>query len=181
VSIPGEIWARWRVRLGYPVGAICFFLARPTWRSIEIGAVIGFFGLLLRGAAAGHLRKGERLATSGPYAHLRNPLYFGSLLLAVGFSAATHSIPATALLTVYFVVFYAAVIQREEKELRVRYGEAFEEYAANVPLLLPRVSAWKNAEERFSWMLYRRNREYEAAVGFAGGIALLWLVMIWRR
>jgi protein-S-isoprenylcysteine O-methyltransferase Ste14 len=180
VSVPGEVWMRWRVRAGYPVGAFCLLLARPTWRSIAVGAGIGFVGLLLRAAAAGHLRKGESLATSGPYAHMRNPLYFGSLLLAIGFSTATHSIPAAALLTVYFVVFYTAVIRREEKELRAQYGSAFDEYAAQVPLLLPRFTAWKNSPGRFSWTQYRRNREYEAALGFAGGIALLWLVMFWR-
>jgi protein-S-isoprenylcysteine O-methyltransferase Ste14 len=180
VSIPGEIWMRWRVRAGYPVGAVCLLLARPAWRSIAAGAGIGFVGLLLRAAAAGHLHKGEGLATSGPYAHMRNPLYFGSLLLAVGFSTATHSIPAVALLTVYFVVFYAAVIRREEAELRAQYGSAFDEYASQVPPLLPRFTAWRKSAEKFSWAQYRRNREYDAALGFAGGIALLWLVMYWR-
>lgn len=180
MSLPGEIWMRWRVRMGYPVGAICLLLAHPTYASIAIGGAVGALGLLLRAAAASHLRKGERLATSGPYAYTRNPLYIGSMLLAAGFSAATHSAAAVALLVLYFVLFYGAVIRREEQELRAQYGAAFDEYAARVPLLWPRLTPWKPSEEQFSWEQYRRNHEYEAALGFLGGLAVLWVVMFLR-
>jgi protein-S-isoprenylcysteine O-methyltransferase Ste14 len=180
LSAPGELWVRWRVRMGYPVAAICLLMARPTRRSIALGAVIGLLGLLVRGAAAGHLRKGERLATTGPYAHLRNPLYAGSVFLAVGFGVATHSWVAVTLVVVYFGVFYGAVIRREELELRARYGAAFEEYASQVPLLWPRLTPWRALQQPFSWSVYVVNREYQAALGFLGGLALLWLVMRWR-
>ncbi len=180
MSLPGEIWMRWRVRAGYPVGAVCLLLAHPTPKSIALGAGIGALGLAIRGAAAGHLRKGEKLATAGPYAHTRNPLYLGSLLLAVGFAVGTRSWIAVALLVAYFALFYGGVMRREEKELRTQYGPAFDEYAAHVPLLRPRLTPWKAATESFSWATYRRNHEYEAALGFLGGIGLLWLVMRWR-
>jgi protein-S-isoprenylcysteine O-methyltransferase Ste14 len=180
LTLPGEMWMRWRVRVGYPVGAACLLLAHPTPRSIALGAAIGAAGLVIRGASAGHLRKGEQLATSGPYARVRNPLYLGSLFLATGFAAGTHAWIAVALLGTYFAVFYAPVVRREEKELRARYGAAFEDYAAHVPRFWPRFTADGNPGERFSWALYSRNREYEAALGLLGGIALLWLIMKWR-
>ena len=90
-NAPGPGWARWRAPLGYPVAALCLWLARPTFISILIGSVVAVFGLLIRGAAAGHLRKREALAHTGLYARTRNPLYFGSALIAAGFVLASRS------------------------------------------------------------------------------------------
>jgi hypothetical protein len=180
LTLPGEMLMRWRVRAGYPVGGACLLLAHPTPGSIVLGAALGTVGLVIRGAAGGHLRKGERLATSGFYAHMRNPLYFGSMFLAIGFAAATHSWIAVALLGTYFALFYGAVIRREEKELRAQYGQAFDDYASQVPLLWPRFAGYRGSNEGFSWATYARNREYEAALGFVGGIVLLCLIMKWR-
>ncbi len=138
-------------------------------------------GLLLRAYAAGHLRKHKQLATSGPYAYTRNPLYLGSVLLGAGFSVASHSWISTALLAAYLMVFYPAVIRREQAELKTLYGDAFVEYASRVPAFWPRLSPARSMGERFSSALYRQNREYEAAIGLAVAMAILWLLMLWRR
>ncbi len=178
MSAPGEFFVRWRVRLGYPLAIVCFWLARPTLLSLAIGAGIAAPGLLLRGAAAGHLNKLERLATSGPYAYTRNPLYLGSALLAAGFLMASRSWSVAALVAAYFVVFYAAVMRREEQELRSRFGAAFNDYAARVPLFWPRFATGGAARgAKFSWAVYHRNREDRAALGFLAAMALLWLRM----
>src|SRR3989442_10674751 len=134
--VSSEIWVRWRVRLGYPVALISFVLARPTPSSLTIGTAIAALGLLVRGTAAGHLCKGERLAIWGPYAYTRNPLYLGSTLLAAGFVVATHSWSATAIVLGYFALFYPAVMRREEQEIRRSYGAGLEHYAA------PRSGFW---------------------------------------
>jgi protein-S-isoprenylcysteine O-methyltransferase Ste14 len=176
-----SFWGRWRVRVGYPVAAACLWLAAPTPRSIALGAVVAAAGLVVRGAAAGRLRKHEALATSGPYARTRNPLYFGTVFLGVGFAVASWSPWAAALLVGYFLLFYPAVMKREEGELREHYGAAFEEYAARVPLFWPRLRRAGSAGEGFSWAIYRRNREYQALLGFLAGLALLWLRMKMRR
>lgn len=181
MTSPGEFWTRWRVRLGYPVAITCFLLARPTPMCLTIGAGIAALGLVLRGAAAGHLRKHERLATSGPYAYTRNPLYLGSALLAAGFLIASRSWVAAALLSAYSVLFYLVVMRREEQELRAQYGTAFDDYAARVPLfwplVRPRELPGESGNEGFSWNLYFRNREYRAALGWLVGVAALWLRM----
>lgn len=184
MATPGKLWTRWRVRLGYPVALVCFLLAQPTPERLAIGACIAAVGVVLRGSAAAHLRKHEQLATSGPYASTRNPLYFGSALLAAGFLVASRSWIAAAILITYFVLFYGAVMRREEQELRAHYGAAFDEYAARVPLFWPwrgvRRMPSKTADARFSWNLYWRNREYEAALGWLVGVGLLWLKMHWQ-
>ena len=176
-----NFWIRWRVRVGYPVGITAFWFARPQTAWLVCGVGIALLGLLLRGYAAGHLRKHKQLATSGPYAFTRNPLYLGSVLLAAGFSVASHSWISTALLAAYLAVFYPVVIRREQKELETLYGGAFVEYASRVPAFWPRVSPAMPSAESFSWELYRKNREYEAAIGLALAMAILWVVMLWRQ
>jgi protein-S-isoprenylcysteine O-methyltransferase Ste14 len=142
------------------------------------GAGIAICGLIIRGYAAGHLRKHKQLATSGPYAFTRNPLYLGSVLLAAGFSVASHSWISTLLLAAYLAIFYPAVISREQNELERHYGAAFVEYMSHVPVFWPRLSPAMASTERFSWPLYRQNREYEAAIGLVVAMAILWIRMI---
>ena len=144
------------------------------------GAGIAILGLLMRGYAAGHLRKHKQLAISGPYAFTRNPLYLGSVFLAAGFSVASHSWISTLLLAAYLAIFYPVVIRREQAELKTLYGAAFVEYASQVPAFWPRLSPAMASTERFSWPLYRQNREYEAAIGLAVAMAILWVLMLWR-
>ena len=144
------------------------------------GVGIAILGLLLRGYAAGHLRKHKQLAISGPYAFTRNPLYLGSVLLAAGFSVASHSWISTLLLGAYLAIFYPVVIRREQAELKTLYGVAFVEYASRVPAFWPRLSPAMASTERFSWPLYRQNREYEAAIGLVVAMVILWILMQWR-
>ena len=157
-----------------------FWFARPQLKWLLCGVGIAICGLLLRGYAAGHLRKHKQLAISGPYAFTRNPLYLGSVLLAAGFSVASHSWISTLLLAAYLAIFYPMVIRREEAELKTLYGAAFVEYASQVPAFWPRLSPAMVSTERFSWPLYRQNREYEAAIGLAAAMAILWILMLWR-
>ncbi len=168
------------MRVGYPVGIAAFWFAHPQIKWLICGAGIALLGLLVRGYAAGHLRKHQQLATSGPYAFTRNPLYLGSVLLAAGFSVASHSWISTLLLAAYFAIFYPVVIRREQTELEKFYGEAFVEYAARVPAFWPRLSPAMPSTEHFSWQLYRKNREYEAAIGLAVAMMILGIVMMWR-
>jgi protein-S-isoprenylcysteine O-methyltransferase Ste14 len=174
-------FTRWRVRLGYPLAILVLALARPTLRSILIGALVGVIGLLVRALAAGHLHKQEILTVTGPYAYTRNPLYLGSAILTVGAAIATWSWAAAATLCVYFALFYSVVMRREEQELRLQHGAAFDDYAAAVPLFFPRFSPAKlgaGASGSFSIAQYKKNREYRAAVGFLLLLGLL--VVIWR-
>ena len=182
-----KFWMRWRVRLGYPVAIVFLVLARPIPHSIVAGGIVAAFGLLVRGAASGHLRKDEQLATTGPYASTRNPLYLGSAFLAAGFIIAGDSWRAGLIVGIYFAVFYYAVIRDEEADLRKRFGAAFEEYAARTPVFFPGFRTnkegappGKTSANVFSWAQYRRNREYQALLGTIAGLVVVWLRM-WIR
>jgi protein-S-isoprenylcysteine O-methyltransferase Ste14 len=180
-TIRPSFFARWRVRLGYPLAIVLLVLARPTPKSILIGGAVGLVGLWMRALAAGHLHKQEMLTVSGPYAHTRNPLYFGSAILTAGAALAMNSWIAAMLLLVYFAVFYSMVMRKEEGELRFHHGAAFEEYAKAVPLFFPRVTAAKlglGVTRTFSSAQYKKNREFRAAIGFLLLLALL--VIKWR-
>jgi protein-S-isoprenylcysteine O-methyltransferase Ste14 len=174
---------RWRVRTGYPVGILFWVLAAPTRRSILIGTALTLVGLAIRAAASGYLHKDRELATSGPYAHTRNPLYLGSAFMALGFGVAGNSIWAGALVLIYFAVFYYAVMRNEEADLRKLFAPAYDAYAAQVPLFFPVLTARGTgtaASAPFSWAQYRRNREYKALIGTLLGLAVVWLRLCLR-
>jgi protein-S-isoprenylcysteine O-methyltransferase Ste14 len=181
MSDASAIFARWRVRLGYVLAIFVLWFARPTPRSVLLAAAIGLIGLWIRAYAAGYLHKQELLTVTGPYAYTRNPLYFGSAFLALGAAVATRSWISAGILLVYFVVVYSVVMRREEGELLGHHGEAFRAYAATVPLFFPRPVAAKLAGASagaFSFFQYKKNHEYQAALGYL--LLLMALVVIWR-
>ena len=181
MSATGSFFVRWRVRLGYPLAIAVLYFSRPTPRSILLGALVGIFGLWLRAYAAGYLHKQEVLTVTGPYAYTRNPLYLGSAILALGAAIAMCSWISALILIVYFAVFYSIVMRREASELHVRHGVSFEEYARNVPLFIPRLTASKlpgDSAGSFSLAQYKKNHEWQAALGFL--FLLLVLLVIWR-
>ncbi len=179
----GRIARRIRVPLGFVFAVLYFWLARPTWRSLALGAAGVVPGLLIRALASGHVRKNEALATSGPYAYTRNPLYLGSLLIGIGFAVASRSWWVGVALVVMFFAIYMPVIRGEETFLRGKFSE-FEEYARHVPRMFPRVTAWNplpGAESGgFSISLYVQHREYNAAIGAAAMGAGLMVKMMMR-
>lgn len=173
---------RWRVRAGYPVAVLFLVLASPNPRMISIGALVSVLGLFIRGYAAGHLRKDRELATTGPYARTRNPLYLGSAILAAGFMIAGNSIGAALLVALYFSVFYYAVMRNEEADLSKRFGAPFDEYAKRVPLFFPSLAVRSSGgPTNFSWDQYSRNREYKAAIGTLLGVGVIIVRMYIRH
>ncbi len=176
-----KIARRIRVPLGFVFAVLYFWLARPTWRWLAFGAVLIVPGLLIRALASGHVRKNEALATSGPYAYTRNPLYLGSLLMGIGFAVAARSWWVGVALVVMFVAIYVPVIRDEEAFLRGKFPE-FEQYAQRVPRMLPRiVPARSDGEGGFSMELYLKHREWNALLGALGMFAALIVKMEWFR
>lgn len=181
MSSASAFFARWRVRLSYPLAILVLWFARPNPRSILWGVPLGLIGLLIRARAAGHLHKQELLTVTGPYAYTRNPLYLGSAILTLAAAIAAHSWISAAILCVYFALFYSIVMRREEAELRQLHSAAFEEYARAVPLFFPRLSPARlsfGGAGSFSFAQYKKNHEYQAAIGFL--LLLVLLLLMWR-
>ena len=175
----GGTWIqRWRVPLGFLSGALFLLFARPRPSTLIAGAVISVLGLLLRGWAAGHIRKNSALATSGPYAFTRNPLYLGSFLLGVGFTIGSGFWPLGILFAVLFLGIYFPVMRVESGTLAQLFGESFQRYAREVPLFFPRVTPYRSGEPAngFDGNLYMRYREYRAALG----LVIAWMLLVFK-
>jgi protein-S-isoprenylcysteine O-methyltransferase Ste14 len=165
--------ARWRVPLGFALGIAYLVFCQPTSRLMLYGGALAFAGLVLRAWAAGHLDKNQQLAASGPYRYTRNPLYLGSFLMGAGFALAGNRWQLGLAFLVFFLAIYVPVMRREEAELRALFGEAFDSYARAVPPFLPSGRRAPASGGAFMWRRYFRNREYQAALGFAAGFAFL--------
>jgi protein-S-isoprenylcysteine O-methyltransferase Ste14 len=171
------------VPLGFACAVVFVLLARPNRLSLAVGGGVALSGLLLRAWASGHIRKNSRLAVSGPYAHTRNPLYLGSFVLGLGFTIAAASSPWLLLIlgglfASLFLGIYVPVMRVESATLAELFGEEYRRYAEAVPLLFPRLTAYRadvDANEKFDLALYLRYREYRAALGLLLAWGVLWL------
>jgi hypothetical protein len=169
---------RIRVPLGFATAALYLF---ELWRRAPRPAAIAWSlalvlpGLWLRGYAAGYVKKNRELTQTGPYAHTRNPLYLGSIMIAAGFALALLSWPVALALALMFLIIYIPVIASEERFLRTTFPD-FGAYCRRVPRLIPRItpgnppsptsgSETEVTSGKFSFALYLRHREYNAAIG----------------
>jgi hypothetical protein len=183
--VPSESSVTWqgiarriRVPAGFAFTVLYLWLARPTWKSILLGSVFVISGIVMRALASGHVKKNEQLTTSGPYGYTRNPLYLGSLILALGFILAALNWWIALILAAMFAAIYLPVIQAEEAFLRKQFPE-FEDYSREVPKLFPRLTSFHYSGKEFSWNLYLKHREYNAALGSAALIAALVAKVLW--
>ena len=167
---------RRRVPLGFLAAAAFIFFADPVSWSLLWGGLIAVAGLLVRAWSAGHIRKNAELAVSGPYSHTRNPLYFGSFLLGVGFTVAAANVWLVLIFAALFLGIYLPVMRTEASDVRALFPVDYEDYAANVPLFVPRLFAWgAAAKNKFDFALYLKYREYRAALGLVAAWCLLLL------
>jgi protein-S-isoprenylcysteine O-methyltransferase Ste14 len=170
-------WQRVARRIRVPLGFVAagiylwqLWVHKPLPAHILWSLALVVPGLLLRGYAAGYVKKNAELTITGPYAHVRNPLYLGSILIAAGFGVALMSWPFAVVLAVFFLLIYVPVIASEERFLRDTFLE-FEWYCARVPRLIPRLTPVRSPDARpgsggsFSFALYMKHREYNSAIG----------------
>jgi protein-S-isoprenylcysteine O-methyltransferase Ste14 len=175
VSFPkpyADAVAKLRVPGGFILVAAFLWLSAPSPASLKIGLPVSILGLFLRAWAAGHLEKNTTLAQGGPYAHVRNPLYIGTLLTAAGLVIASRRWELGVLFAVVFLLIYLPVVELEEQHLRKLFPD-YADYAQRVPKLLPHLHG--SSPKRFRWSIYMKNQEFQALLGFlAGAIVLVW-------
>lgn len=182
-----------RTRSAWLLAIPFLLLARPTPELLGAGAVLATLGLLLRGWAAGTIRKDEALTTSGPYAHLRHPLYVGSFLIGTGLALGGGHWAWVVLVILFFLVIYRGTVAEESERLARLFGSRYEEYATHVPALVARLTPYRPGGEAgspaveapppapggFAWRRYVRNREWQALLGAAAALAVLWAKLRW--
>lgn len=161
-----------------------YYFAVPTVSTLVLGVALGGIGLSIRAWAAGSIEKNRELATNGPYAYTRNPLYLGSFFLGLGTTLGGGRWVFMVLFLVFYLTVYRATAVREEAELEKMFGERYQTYSAAVPFFLPRFSPYRGSEKTeepgrgFSVAQYVRNREWEAGLGAMAGFGGLVLKMV---
>ena len=162
------------MRAGYLAGALALYFARPSLASLALGLPLALVGEALRFWAAGHIEKTRSLATGGPYAHTRNPLYVGSMVIAAGLALGSASPWTLGVAAVYLTVFYPAVIRQEASFLRQKFPTDYGPWEREVPLFLPRLRPAGPRSSRFAWRRVLENHEWRAALAIPLTVALLY-------
>jgi protein-S-isoprenylcysteine O-methyltransferase Ste14 len=169
----------------YAIGALVLVLTRPSLPGFAAGLLLVTVGAALRGWGAGHLVKNDQLTVTGPYAYMRHPLYAGTLLIAIGFSAIVGGWVAVGLLALLLPWFFLDYFPRKDRiesaRLERLYGDSYARYRAEVPALLPRLKPWRGDSDRilaagqvsgvrWSRQLYSGNNELGTLLALVAGI-----------
>jgi hypothetical protein len=176
--------------MGFVFALFFLLTAHPSVHSLLWSLLGTVPGVVLRAYASGYVKKNTELTTTGPYAYTRNPLYLGSMLIAFGFAVAAHSWWVALALAILFALIYLPTIRSEEEFLRGHFSD-YDEYSSRVPRLIPRLTPASSTtgggvtssfSGGFSGALYRKHREYNAALGTLTIYAVLLLrLFVWHR
>lgn len=165
----------WLAPLALLAASLIFNRRDGGWAAFGAGVALVVLGEIVRFWAAGYIAKDTEIATGGPYAHVRNPLYFGSFLLAIGYGLVSGlGWWGVGAMVVLFLLFHLSAIAYEETFLKSRFGGPYKEYLRRVPRLLP--SPWprtKGGSGHFEWAQAVRNREPISALFALIFVALL--------
>ncbi len=142
-----------------------------------LAALVALAGWLIRVWGSSYLSSGivwsdvvrtGVLRVSGPYRYVRNPLYLGNLLLALGIGMLGPPSAATIII-VGNIIFVYRLIAIEERSLLQAHGQAYEAYRKSVPRLLPRLTpaALPATDQRPSWSDGLRGELFMAGFAFA--------------
>ncbi len=151
---------RLRVHIGYVLIITIAMTARPSLERLAVGTAGIFLGVLIRAWASGIVMKDEELAVEGPYSLCRNPLYVGNILIGYSFTIINGTLWSVGVLTLYLLLFYPYVIRREANKMRKFFGEEYEEYSQEVPILIPRLTPYKTLSGWSFEQYFSENKDF---------------------
>lgn len=169
----GPFLERRRVAITWVLAVAFLLFAAPRPGTIAAGVLLMCAGAAFRVWASGHIRKQQNLAREGPYSLTRNPLYFGSFVMACGALLMGWNGWVVIGFLLLAVPMYRTVMKREEDFLHERFKEEYASYRRDVPLFFPRAALPSGSGGTFDWDLVRRHREWRVWAG----IALVTLLM----
>jgi protein-S-isoprenylcysteine O-methyltransferase Ste14 len=141
---------RFRQFLGIAFVILVSTAGEPKKIFFFAGAVLVILGIAARLWASGHIKKNKVLATDGPYAYVRHPLYVGNLTLGFGFAIASSLWWSLPMLIFILLAFYPPSIRREDEKLHRMFKEEWEEWRKGTRALIPRLTSCRPAQ-RGSW------------------------------
>ena len=136
-----------------PFVVVMLIFAYPNIWSLILGFLITVSGELIRlwgvSWAGSETRTtgnvgGTYLIISGPFAHLRNPLYLGNILMYTGLGIMSFALFPWLQIAgfVFFSLQYYMIVQEEEKYLEQTFGKEYDDYKKNVPRFIPRLTKY---------------------------------------
>lgn len=169
-----------RQRFRQTVGALFVFgltfAGEPTVMLLVVGGLVVVLGMAVRMWASGCVKKNRILATSGPYAFVRHPLYVGNILICAGFCITSGQWWSVPLGIVTLLLFYPPAIAYEDKKLRGLFPDQWDGWATKTPALLPNLSAWsqaKGAEWSLNQSLFKNGEPVYVAI-MSACLIFLW-------
>jgi len=144
------------------IGIVCLvlvlYLADPSPLSVAIGFFLIITGTFFRAWSSGYIDKNNRLATQGPYALTRNPLYFGNFVLGLGIAIAGNNIYSYVIFFAFYLMFFPFLMVFEHNRLKKKFGKDYENWASDSNSFFPRIKRLKGVGFNISY--YMKNREY---------------------
>jgi protein-S-isoprenylcysteine O-methyltransferase Ste14 len=189
----GQFFFRYRNAL-FPCAFALVFLPGPRLLAdpllaLAIGAAFALLGQTVRGLTNGlkYIIRGGRerrvyardLVTEGLYAHTRNPMYVGNILILIGVAVASNSWACLAIAVPLFILVYASIVAAEEDYLRREFGAAFDSYRSVVPRWNLRLNGLSRTLQGMTFHWRRLLvKEYGTLCGWIGGLSLLGLLRL---
>jgi len=141
-----------------PIALMIIYFAGDNNLFRFIGFILLLIGETIRIWAVSHAGGATRtrnvgapsLCSSGPYAHSRNPLYVGNMLMYIGIvliAGVPNGFFMVMVTTVFFLIQYTLIISLEEETLRGKFGDSYIRYVKSVPRLIPRFSHWSGKQQ----------------------------------
>jgi hypothetical protein len=164
------------------LGAFLLVLfAKPNPTGMVVGIILILLGESIRIWAVGHLQKNEILTVTGPYAHVKNPLYIGTILITTGFCIFADNIYLLAAVTFAFCFHYIPYKKRVEGDrLRRIFGSRFDDYDQKVPDYIPNWTPYSSEKNPWRFRNFIENSEEGILLIILGGIVLVLSRPYWR-
>jgi len=171
-----------RPRLTAVAALIVIFMAAPTTTSLCLGSIIVILGEMGRTWALGYIDKDAALATTGPYAFTRNPLYVFNTTMFIGFCVMGNNLIAALIASVLFLWIYVVVIKIEANRMVDLFGESYTEWSKHVPLFIPRLTPWKDrAKKAYSFALMLGHKEPKHWFGTVVGLSIFYGIYFFQQ
>ena len=164
--------------IGLLLVAVCANFARPDQGTVSIGLALAAIGQVFRIYAAGYIFKNKQLASTGPYALVRHPLYLGNFVILMGFTIASGNLYVLAGVIVFFLIWYPAAIAYEDSKLENIFGDDWRAWSSNIRAMVPGRVRWSDLKAS-GWDTYQsliRNGELPISLFLLSCGIWLWVV-----
>lgn len=170
-----------RQGIGLLLVAVCAYFARAGSTLVIIGLTMAVLGQLFRIYAAGFIHKNTQLASTGPYALVRHPLYLGNFLILIGFALAGNNMYVWLGVVVFFLIWYPAAISYEDSKLESIFADEWRAWSKNIHAIIPGRFKWADLKAE-GWDTYQSLiRNGELPITLYLGSCGIWLWVVSRQ